>query len=262
MPPLNDWLDHEFSPAASAIGPLVRRLAAAWKGVERACDVGDLETLSSNLSQLGTTIEKMLPAAERVLSMARGYDVGAYLDNQFDAAFREASAASEFPLDGQYPRYLVRPVHVHVQPQRSGVLVNRKFYRGLRVSHIVDIIRRERERLLRRPFNAQHFLTDLQGAYDGLVELESARSRVLLSGHDVGLRRVYQRLVPMRQWRAEYPETFFAFDVHRLLASGETQASDGRRVHFAPAKEARRNLTVLGASGREVQLGLISFRQD
>lgn len=83
-----------------------------------------------------------------------------------------------------------------------------------------------------------------------------------MSGHEVGLRRIYRRLVPMRYWRAEYPEMFFAFDLHRLLQTGEMHAPDGRRIHLAPARAARTNLLVLDGSGRETQLGLIAFRKD
>jgi hypothetical protein len=83
-----------------------------------------------------------------------------------------------------------------------------------------------------------------------------------MAGHDVSLRHLYQKLVPMRQWRADYSERSFAFDLHRLLRSGETHEPGGRRLHLAPARESRNNLTVLDSSGRELQLGLIGFRKD
>ncbi len=66
----------------------------------------------------------------------------------------------------------------------------------------------------------------------------------------------------MRQWRADYPEVFFVFDLHRLLQTGEVHEPDGRRIHLAPDRVARNNLLVLDASGHEIQLGLIAFRKD
>ena len=263
MQSLEEWLGHELSEATQPLVPLMRRFSMAWKAVQKAQAAGDLATLSNSLSQLKRTLEQIPSSVEGALTAAAAYDVKIYLDDLFDAELRNACAASGLPpLEGQYPRYLVYPLRVQVDARRMGVLINRKLHRGLRISRIVEAIRDERARLLGRPFNARHFLADLAAAYDDLVELESAKNRVQISGHEVGLRHIYRRLVPMRQWRADYPERFFAFELHRLLQSGEIHAPDGRRVHLAPAREARNNLAVLDESGREKQLGLIAFRKD
>jgi hypothetical protein len=234
----------------------------AWKAAKTAQGVGDLATFLNSLSQVKRTSEQLPPTLEGAVRAAEAYDIKKYLDDLFDGEFRSACATSDLPLEGQYPRYLVYPMRVQVDARRMGVLINRKLHRGLRISRIVEVVRRERERLLSRAFNARYFLADLEAAYDGLVELESAQNQVQVSGHEVGLRHIYRRLVPMRQWRSEYPEGFFAFDLHRLLQSGETHSSDGRRLHLAPARTAPNNLAVLDSSRREVQLGLIAFRKD
>lgn len=262
MQSLDQWLEYDLSQATQPLVPLMRRLTTAWKAVQKAQAVGDLATLSNNLSQLKMMLEQIPSPLEGAFTVAAAYDVRMYLDDLFDAELRSACAASDLRLEGQYPRYFVYPLRVQVDARRLGILINRKLHRGLRISRIVEAIRAERERLLGRPFNARHFLTDLAAAYDGLVELESARNRVQMSGHEVGLRRTYRRLVPMRQWRADYPEVFFAFDLQRLIQTGEIHAPDGRRIHLAPDRVARNNLPVLGGSGHETQLGLIAFRKD
>ena len=262
MQSLEQWLEHDLNQATQPLVPLMRRLTTAWKAVQKAQAVGDLATLSNNLSQLKMILEQIPSPLESAFTAAAAYDVRTYLDDLFDAELRSACAASELALEGQYPRYFIYPLRVQVDARRMGILINRKLHRGLRISQIVQTIRRERERLLGRSFNARHFLVDLAAAYDDLVELESAKNRVDISGHDVGLRRTYRRLVPMRQWRADYPEVFFVFDLHRLLQTGEVHEPDGRRIHLVPDRVARNNLPVLDASGRETQLGLIAFRKD
>ena len=262
MQSLDQWIENDLSQATQPLVPLMRGLTAAWKAVQKAQAVGDLATLSKNLSQVKAMLEQMPSPLESASTTAAAYDVGTYLDDLFDAELRSACTASNLPLEGQYPRYFVYPLRVQVDARRMGILINRKLHRGLRVSKVVETIRRERDRLLGRSFNARHFLQDLAAAYDDLVELESAKNQVDISGHEVGLRRVYRRLVPMRQWRADYPEVFFAFDLHRLLQVGEAHEPGGRRIHLAPDRVARNNLPVLDASGHETQLGLVAFRKD
>jgi hypothetical protein len=262
MQSLEEWLGHDLSQATQPLEPLMRRFSMAWKAVQKAQAMGDLATLSNNVSQLKRMLEQIPLPLESALATATTYDVKTYLDDLFDAELRSACAASDLPLEGKYPRYSVYPLRVQVDARRTGILINRKLHRGLRISRIVETIRRERERLLGRPFNARYFLMDLAAAYDDLVELESARNRVQMTGHEVGLRRIYRRLVPMRQWRGDYPEVFFAFDLQRLLQTSEIHAPDGRRIHLAPARVVSNNLVVLDGSGHETQLGLIAFRKD
>lgn len=262
MEPLEQWLDRDLGQSVQPLVPLMRRLTMLWKTTQMARATGDLATLSNGLSQLKKMGEQVPVMLDGALAVAASYDLKAYLADLFDADFRSACKDSHLPLEGQFPRYLVYPLRLQVDARRLGVLINRKLHKGLRVSRIVEEVQAERERLLGRPFNARHFLADLEAAYDDLVGLESAKSRVRMSGHEVGLRHIYRRLVPMRQWRTDYPEVFFTFDLHRLLQSGEVHAPDGRRVHLAPAREVRANLTVLDSSSREVQLGLIAFRTD
>ena len=262
MQSLEQWLETDLNQATQPLIPLMRRLSTSWKAVQTARKVGDLEALSKSLSQLKGVLEQTPSTLGDALATAAAYDVKAYLADMFDSEFRSACAASGLKLEGQYPRYFVYPLRVQIDASRMGVLINRKLHRGLRISRVVEVVRAERDRLLSRQFNAKYFLADLAATYDELVELESLKNRVQMSGHEVGLRQTYRRLVPMRQWRTEYPEAFFAFDLHRLLKSSEIYSPDGRRAHLVPAREARSNFTVLDASEREMQLGLIAFRKD
>jgi len=262
MQSLEEWIELDLGRSTKPLSPLMRRVITAWQTMRRSETAGDLTTILASLPQLKTLVEQIPPHLDDALNTATAYDVRIYLADQFDSDFRRACAAADLPVEGQFPRYLVYPIRIYVDGRRLGVLVNRTLHRGLRVSRVVEAVSKERSRLMSRSFSARYFLIDLASAYDGLIELESAKNRVTMSGHEVGLRDVYKRLVPMRQWRTDYPETFFAFDLHRLFQSGDVHAPDGRRVHLAPARQARLNLTILDGSGRESQLGLIAFRRD
>ena len=78
----------------------------------------------------------------------------------------------------------------------------------------------------------------------------------------MGLKRVYTQLTPRREWRTQYPDTFFAYDLHRLLASGETHLRDERRYFLSPARNSRSNLSILDRNGRYAQYGVIAFRKE
>lgn len=262
MPSLETWIEGDLGQSTRSLDPLIHRVATAWQAIRRAEKVGDLVTLSHSLTQLRALVEQVSPHLENASNAVTAYDIRAYLDDLFDTEFRRACAQKDLPVEGQFPRYLVYPLRIQVDRRRMGVLINRKLHRGLRPSRIVEAISIEQTRLLSRSFNAQYFLADLAAAYDSLIELESAKNRVTMSGHEVGLRDMYRRLVPMRQWRADYPENFFAFDLHRLFQARQVEAPDGRRLHLVPARRARLNLAVLDASGRETQLGLAAFRRD
>lgn len=262
MQSLEEWIELDLGRSTKPLSPLMSRVIKEWQTIRQAVTAGDLTTLSTNLSQLKTLVDQVSPHLEDALKTTAAYHVRTYLADQFDGDFRRACAAANLPVEGQFPQYLIYPVRIQVDGRRMGVLINRRLHRGLRPSRVVEEVSKERSRLLGRSFSARYFLADLASAYDGLIELESAKNRVTMSGHEVGLRDAYQRLVPMRQWRTDYPETFFAFDLHRLFQSGEVHAPDRRRVHLAPARQARLNLTILDGSGRESQLGLIAFRGD
>lgn len=262
MNPLDRWLDEELGEPVQALALTIRRLNRAWRSVQQSLRTGDVVSLPGNVTHVESQIYQLPESASSLASRASQYDIRGYLENGFDSDFRRACQAAELPLEGNFPRYNVFPVVIQVDVRNSSVLINRRRHRGLRVSRMVEAIRAERNRLLNRSFNARQFLQDLSQQYDALVELESARHKVSFAGQELSLRAIYRRLTPMRQWRTQYPERFFSFELHRLIRSGEERAPDGRRYRLAPSNVTRNNLRVLDASGRELQLGLISFRKE
>lgn len=262
MNSLDRWIDEELGAPVQSLTQSMRRLNRASRGVQQSLRDGDLASLPGYITQFENNIGQLPDAVSTLGAKSSQYDTKAYLEDGFDADFRNACKAAGLPLEGQFPRYDIFPVVIQVDVRNPGVLISRRRHRGLRVSRIVEAVRAERDRLLNRPFNARLFLEELSEQYDSLVELETAKHGVHFAGQDISLRAIYRRLTPMRQWRSQYPERFFTFDLHRLYRSGEESAPDGRRVRLAPSNVTRNNLRVPDASGRELQLGLISFRKE
>ena len=259
---LDQWLDEEFAEPNERIAQVTRRISTASRAARRSLEQGNVPALQKALQQLDASGRELTRTAPTLLHTAESYDLKGYIDGQLDGELRRACADAGLDIEGTYPTYWVVPVRLDVDTRRGKIRVNRKLLNGLRMSHVVAEVRRERDRIQNQPFYAQRFLTELADAYDTVVSIEQAKRGVDVSGQAMVLKRVYAQMNPRRQWRTQYPDTFFAYDLHRLLASGETHLRDGRRYFLSPARDSRSNLSILDRNGRYVQYGAIAFRKE
>lgn len=260
MQGLDKWLDANLVELQRQLNTASRRMIGAVQSARRGVDWGDLTRLETALAQLESSIPTIQDLATSFRQSMQTYDVDGFVRGQLEVDLREACAAKNLRIEGTFPSYFVSPVRIRVDPRTGRVRLNKKVLNGLRATRIVEEIIAERERIVRRPFNSREFLRELGAAYDDLVSLESSRNGVKVQGIERELKQVYQRLTPRREWREQYPEAFFTYDLHRLLSAEELYLPDGRRYYLAPSRSARKNLTILDRGGREVQYGLISFR--
>ncbi|MFO8009556.1 MAG: hypothetical protein R6U89_01970 [Dehalococcoidia bacterium] len=263
MESLDHWLDTNMAEYHDKVVQTVRRLNTMVKKSRRSFDLGDVPTLQKSLEEIERTAGELPAISSSAKQVAQEYDTQAFLKDAFDAEFRRVCAERGMNPEGTYPTYLIPPVTVRVDVRLGRVRVNRKLISGLRVNRVVDAVAAERDRVTRRPFNAKEFLAEIATAYDDLVALESARQGVDMgSSIERTLRDIYRRLTPRNTWRKEYPEAFFAYDIHRLLASDQLYLPDGRRYYLSPSRKSRTNMTILDRNGREVQYGVIAFRKE
>lgn len=262
MEALDQWLDTNLSEPQKRLSQLGRRLSRATQMARRGFDLGNLSGLREALLQVESASRELPELAASIRQSAEMYDIQQFLRERFDADLRQACADAALPVEGTYPTYVVPPVTLRVDLRAGRVRLNRRLLGGLRIARIVRAIIVEGDRITKRPFNARQFLRELGAAYDDLVALEAARQVVHVSDIERRLKRVYERLTPRREWRAQYPEAFFTHDLHRLLCSDEQYLADGRRYYLSPSRNSRDNLTILDRSGREVQYGVIAFRKE
>jgi hypothetical protein len=64
----------------------------------------------------------------------------------------------------------------------------------------------------------------------------------------------------MRQWEQAYPIRFFAFDLYRLLASGEMEI-DGKVCRLGSTRDIHKAIRVVDASGKERYYGTLAFSE-
>lgn len=262
MQPLDTWLTTTLDGPHKQVVQAGRLLAKALQEVRRCADNGDVSGLTEALAQIGFSAPDLVSASHIMSRELDKYDIRGFLDGQFDAEFRSAAAAKQLHVEGTFPTYYIAPVRVAVDVKSLRVRINRKVFRGLRVPRVIDEVTAIRDRITKRTFNAKELLRELSDAYDDLVALEKTNQPLRVTGIDRSLRSIYERLTPRREWRNQYPEAFFAYDLHRLLGSGELYCSDGRRYFLTPSRNSRMNLSIMDLNDRVIQYGMISFRKE
>ena len=256
------WADSNLSTLVQRVNQVSRGINTASQSFKRTFDLGDIPGLRRALHQIESSTNDLAQIAHDVRIQTESYDAQRYLQDQFDSELRQAMTDAGLPLEGTYPNYFIVPVRLSVDARLGRVRVNRRLLSGLRLSHIVETVAQERDRIRNRPFNARQFILELGGAYDDLVTIERAHQGIDASGHALGLKRIYERLTPRREWRSQYTEVFFSYDLHRLLSSDETHLTDGRRYFLSPARNSRLNLNILDPNQRPIQYGVVAFRKE
>ncbi|MBC7324774.1 MAG: hypothetical protein H5T99_05620, partial [Moorella sp. (in: Bacteria)] len=106
------------------------------------------------------------------------------------------------------------------------------------------------------------FLAVLAAAYDLEMARHFARTGIDAREQEVPLKDVYNTLTLLPQHKRAYPLQLFAFDLHRVLKSGQMTAPDGRRLSLGHVRDQRRALVVLDARGQPQRYGVMKFYRE
>jgi hypothetical protein len=256
---VDELLDARLTADLQTLREWFRRIERHHKSVLAGVKDGDLGRVQAALTELRALMSEEPEAFGRVLGGVAQFDFEAYCRTDFDADFRRACKATEIPVNGEFPEYEVFPFLVQVRPMERVVVVNKRRIKGLRMSTIIAEVRKERDLLNRSPFNASDFLKALAASYDTLVIGQKGKSGHEFEGLPVPLKRVYADLTKMPTWRRQYPERLFAFDVHRLLKSGQLEYN-GRRCEFGYARNPKNALRIVNERGQEEYYASLVFR--
>jgi hypothetical protein len=213
-----EFLDARLVPASDQLDRRAKRVASLTKRLTRAAAVGDMKGVETTLRDL-----EALPVGETLTAAGEAageLDYRAYLSSGFAADFEAACREAGLPLEGHFPAYFVFPFPVRVDTDNPSVIVNRRRVGSLRPSALVKAIQEERDRLERSPFNVTEFLGALFHAWEQMNAVQSTKKAVQVR-QPQPLKQVYRELVPFGRFRRDYPESFFGFDVQRLLLSNE-----------------------------------------
>jgi hypothetical protein len=249
------YLDERLLPASDALSRRARRAASLVARVTRAAAEGDMRTVEASLRDLqAQPVDEALSTASEA---AAGFDYRHYLGQGFAADFEGACRAAQLPLEGHFPSYFVFPFAVRVDVENPSVIINRRRVGALRPSALVAAIQEERDRLDRSPFNAGEFIGVLFAAWDRMNAQQSVRNKVQVQ-QPQRLKDVYREIVPFARWRRDYPESFFGYDVQRLLLSDATR-HNGWQVVLERGRSAANALRLVDRDGQERLISTVHF---
>ena len=249
------YLDERLMPASDALNRRARRAASLAARLNKAAAEGDMRAVEASLRDLqGQPVAEPLTAAAEA---AGGFDYRKYLAEGFAADFEAACRAAQLPLEGHFPSYFVFPFAVRVDVENPSVVINRRRVGSLRPSALVAAIQEERDRLDRSPFNGGEFIGALFSAWDRMNAQQSVRNKVQVR-QPQRLKDVYRELVPFARWRRDYPESFFGYDVQRLLLSDSTR-HDGWQVVLERGRSAANALRLVDRDGQERLISTVHF---
>lgn len=255
------FLDESLRQERKNFSDIILRSAMVSKKVERSLRMGDIQTAELSLRQVIEAVSTLTESGERLAQQIRDFDLLEYIQNTFHTEFYEACKNEGVHLEGDFPRYEAFPFRVEVIPDQKFVLVNEKKVRSLRPSVLAKMVRKEKERLEKAPFNAPNFLRALLTCYDLLVAELRGKTGVT-DEVSVPLKKTYATLAPLPRWQKDYPIRFFAFDLHRLLKAGQTEI-DGRIMELGsvPPSLRRNAIRVVDEAGTERLYGRLQFRR-
>lgn len=249
------YLDDRLVPGADQLNRRARRVATLAGRLLKASAGGDVRTVEATLRDLqAQTLDEPLKA---VVAAAESFDYRKYLGEGFAADFEAACGDAGLKLEGYFPNYFVFPLAVRVDVENPSVLINRRRVGMLRPSEVVNAIREERDRLERSPFNAAEFLGALFKVWDNMNAQLSIVNNVRVR-QPQPLKQVYRELVPFGRWRRDYPESFFAFDVQRLLLSNELRLN-GWQCELERGRGGANALRLIDHEGQERLIASVNF---
>lgn len=252
---METYLDSQLAPAADQLNRRARRVATLSARLTKAVAEGDLRAAESTLRDLqGLPLEETLAPVQETLA---GFDYREYLEQRFAAEFEAACREAKLPLEGHFPSYSVFPLSIRVDLDNPSVLINRKRCGMLRPSAVVAAVETERDRLERSPFNAAEFLGALFGIWDRMNAQYSVKNNLRVR-QPQPLKQVYRELVPFARWRRDYPESFFAYDIQRLLLSHETHYN-GWQCALEKGRGGANALRLIDREGQERLIATVNF---
>jgi hypothetical protein len=249
------YLDENLAPECDQLNRRARRAATLSARLTKAAASGDLRTVEAALRDLqAIPLEERLKASSEAVS---GFDYRSYLSDGFAADFEAACREAKIGLEGHFPSYFVFPFPVRVDTDSATVVINKRRTGALRPSALVAAIAEERDRLERSPFNAAEFIAVLFSVWDRMNAQQSSKKGVRVCGPQ-RLKDVYRELVPFARWRRDYPESFFGYDVQRLLLSGAMRY-DGWQCVLERGRSAANALRLVDREGQERLISTVNF---
>jgi len=178
---------------------------------------------------------------------------------RFPSLLEEAFANSGLSIDptSRHPKYTLESgfFRLEIDEQRQTARLSDHEGRLAEipadVQAVVETVRRERQRLFDRKYNAKKFLQTLRSQYKAIIKEERQPD-----GSSVPIRHITRRLGKnVKGFRTDE----FLVDLSRLAQDGPFEI-DGRRLDLQQTKDTNQGMLLHGAAGRGY-VGFIVFKE-
>lgn len=259
---LDEFLDISLQEDFKNLNNAHRNMVNAIRRVKTSSDEGNMDALQQALTRYEELVDRQKETLQGFKEKLPSFDLQSYLSENFHLSFLKALAGEGLAVEAEFPVYEVQPFKMRVLPDKEMVTIDDHVYRNLRPNVLARHLKKSTDRLNAASFDAQRFLQTLAAAYDTEMSRQIARTKIDLNEQEVLLKDIYSTLTPMPQQKREYPVQLFAFDLHRVLKSGQMNAPDGRRLSLGNVRNRKQALVVPDAQGQPQRYGVIKFYRE
>lgn len=195
--------------------------------------------------------------------------------NHYRDLLAQALEPEHHTVEGRLPEYRINKViEVHLDEKRRRAQIGTRFHNislqdDISVTTVADAVKKEVERLFKRPLKEDDFLKTLWRAYLLVLTDEGRPQRI---GEPVPILTVHRFVVLLRQKDAAFADATgkkfvpylpdeFAVDIGRLLEKGVTRTEQGHSLHLTPGRKPREALFIVNfATGVGQNYSLLGFQ--
>lgn len=216
-----------------------------------------LEKEAPRLKNMRADEHPAIPAIEDVYRRAK--EERDRIVRRFPSLVEEAFANSGLSIDptSRHPRYTLESGFFRLEIDDKKQTARLSDHEGrlaelpADVHAIVDTVRKERQRVFERKYNAKKFLQSLRTQYKAIIRKEKQPD-----GSSVPIRHITRRLGKnVKGFRTDE----FLVDLSRLAQDGPFEI-DGRRLDLQQTKDTSQGMLLHGAAGRGY-VGFIVFKE-
>ena len=216
-----------------------------------------LEKEAPRLKKMRAENHPAIPAIEDAYRRAK--EERDRIFRRFPSLLEEAFANSGLSIDptSRHPKYTLESGFFRLEIDEKKQTARLSDHEGrlaeilADVQAVVETVRRERERLFDRKYNAKKFLQTVRSQYKAIIRKEKQPD-----GSSVPIRHITRRLGKnVKGFRMDE----FLVDLSRLAQDGPFEI-DGRRLDLQQTKDTNQGMLLHGAAGRGY-VGFIVFKE-
>jgi len=179
---------------------------------------------------------------------------------RFPAYLEDAAIKYNLPLDlqSQDPKYTFEKGFFMVEIDYQSRMARLSDYEGrleefsADVNDIVDIVKREHDRVFGKPFDGNNFLKKLRNQYLAIVKKQNWPD-----GYAVPIRHITKRLGKNEEG---FRTDVFVVQLSRLVEQGPTEI-EGKQLDLQQTKDTNQGMLLSGQGGRSGYIGYITFKE-